>query len=82
MQGLSYITESFQQLVTRIRKKFRILDMPLIDITVTLLAVYAISMYFKFSFWYTLVIAFIIMVISHRLFHARTTSDKWLFPSG
>lgn len=82
MQTFSDIKTSLEQFVTYTRKRFRILDIAVLDTVLTLLAVYAFSVYFNFSFWYTLVIAFIIMVVSHRIFHARSTTDKWLFPNG
>jgi ABC-type transport system involved in Fe-S cluster assembly fused permease/ATPase subunit len=65
---------------TGLRKKFRIFDLAIIDVIVTLLAVYFISVYFKISFLFTFIIMFVIMVISHRLFCVRTTTDRWLFP--
>ena len=81
MQGLCKYKEIFGKPNTGIHS-YRLFNLALVDIAQTLLAVCAFSVYFKFSFWYTLVIAIIIMVISHRLFCVRTTTDKWLFPNG
>jgi hypothetical protein len=64
---------------TGLRKKYRIFDVAVIDTVVTLLAVYLISYFSGYSFLYTLVITFVIMVISHRLFCVRSTTDRWLF---
>ena len=82
MQTFSDIKTSLEQFVTYTRKRFRILDFAVLDTVLTLLAAYIFSVYFKISFWYTLVITFIIMVVFHRIFHARTTTDKLLFPNG
>lgn len=67
---------------TGLRHTFRLFDVAVIDTVVTLLAVYAISQWFNVSFWYTLVVVFVVMVISHRLFCVRSTTDRWLFPNG
>jgi hypothetical protein len=64
---------------TGLRKKYRIFDVAVIDTVVTLLAVYLISYFSGYPFLYTLVITFIIMVISHRLFCVRSTTDRLLF---
>jgi hypothetical protein len=64
---------------TGLRKKYRIFDVAVIDTVVTLLAVYLISYFSGYPFLYTLVITFVIMVISHRLFCVRSTTDRWLF---
>jgi hypothetical protein len=66
---------------TGLRKKYRIFDVAVVDTVVTLLAVYLISYFSGYSFLYTLVITFIVMVISHRLFCVRSTTDRWLFPN-
>jgi len=81
MRGLCKYKDIFGKPNTGIHS-YRLFDLALVDIAVTLLAVYAISLYFDFSFWYTLAVILIIMVISHRLFCVRTTTDKWLFPNG
>ena len=65
---------------TGLRKKYRIFDVAVIDTVVTLLAVYLISYFSGYSFLYTLVITFIVMIILHRLFCVRSTTDRWLFP--
>jgi len=66
---------------TGLRKKYRIFDVAVVDTVVTLLAVYLISYFSGYSFLYTLVITFIVMVLSHRLFCVRSTTDRWLFPN-
>jgi len=81
MQGLCQYKDIIGKPNTGLRHQFRFFDIAVLDTIVTLLAVYAISVYFDFSFWYTLVVVFIIMVISHRLFCVRSTTDRWLFPN-
>lgn len=80
MQGLCKYKDIFGKPNTGVHS-YRLFDFAIVDIAVTLLTVYAISVYFDFSFWYTLVVAFIVMVVSHRLFCVRSTTDKWLFPN-
>lgn len=65
---------------TGLRKKYRVFDLAVMDVTTTLLFVWAVSYYSGYPFVYTLVITFVIMVISHRMFCVRSTTDRWLFP--
>jgi hypothetical protein len=65
---------------TGLRKKYRVFDVAIIDTVTTLLFVWAVSYFSGYPFVYTLVITFVIMVISHRMFCVRTTTDRWLFP--
>jgi len=65
---------------TGLRKKYRVFDLSIIDVIPTLLFVWAVSYYSGYPFVYTLVITFIVMVISHRIFCVRSTTDRWLFP--
>ena len=56
-------------------------DIAINDVAVVAVAAYIINMYFtNYSFWYILIIIFIIGILSHRLFCVRTTIDKFLFP--
>ena len=59
-----------------------IFDIAVIDVIITAAASYAINMYFtNYSFWYILIIIFIIGILAHRLFCVSTTVDKFLFPN-
>ena len=60
--------------------QYRIFDIGVIDVVVTLLFAYIISMWTHVSFVYTAIIVFILGIIVHRVFCVRTTVDKWLFP--
>jgi hypothetical protein len=82
MQSLCKYKDIIGKPNTGLRHRFRLFDVAVIDTVVTLLAVYAISQWFNVSFWYTLVVVFVVMVISHRLFCVRSTTDRWLFPRG
>lgn len=61
-------------------RKYRILNVSIMDSVVTLLAVWLISYYYKYSFINVLGITIVIMIISHRLFCVRSTTDILLFP--
>jgi len=65
---------------TGLRHKYRLFDFAVIDISVTILAGFLISWFFKWNLWYTLGGIFLLGVISHRIFCVRTTVDKLLFP--
>ena len=59
---------------------YRIFNLAIADILMTIFAAVLISFYFKKSFLLTLIVLFIIGIILHRLFCVRTTVDKLLFP--
>lgn len=65
---------------TGLRQKYRIFNISLPDLLPTILFAYLFSVFTKFSFYYTLVLLFIIMVFFHRIFCVRSTTDKLLFP--
>ena len=58
---------------------FRIFNIAIVDVLLTILAAYIISYFLKTKFLYTLLLMFILGIISHRLFCVRTTIDKLLF---
>jgi len=58
---------------------FRIFNIAIVDVLLTILAAYIISYFFKTNFLYTLLFMFILGIISHRIFCVRTTIDKLLF---
>jgi hypothetical protein len=51
------------------------------DVIMTILAAYLISIFFKYNFIYTTLALFILGIMLHRLFCVRTTVDKLLFPN-
>ena len=58
---------------------FRIFNIAIVDVLLTILAAFIISYFLKTKFLYTLLFMFILGIISHRLFCVRTTIDKLLF---
>ena len=58
---------------------FRIFNIAIVDVLLTILAAYIISYFLKTNFLYTLLFMFILGIISHRIFCVRTTIDKLLF---
>ena len=59
---------------------YRIFNIAIVDVLLTLILAYIISYIFKKSFFWVSVILFILGIILHRLFCVRTTVDKLLFP--
>jgi len=60
---------------------YKIFNISIVDVILTLLVAYIISYLFKKSFFLVSVILFVLGIILHRLFCVRTTIDKLLFPS-
>lgn len=60
---------------------YRILDIAVVDVAATVIVAFVISRVFGFIFWKSLVVLFIVGVISHKMFCVRTTVDKWIFPN-
>ena len=60
-------------------RKYRILDVAIFDVSMTILFCYGFSKYYKKDFKSILLIVFLLGIISHRLFCVRTTIDKFLF---
>lgn len=60
---------------------YRIMNIAVVDVILTILVAFLISYFFKFNFWYTLIIFFLLGIVLHRLFCVRTTIDKLLFPN-
>lgn len=58
---------------------FRIFNIAVIDVLLTILLAYVISFLTSYNFMYVLLFTFIVGIISHRLFCVRTTIDKLLF---
>jgi len=57
----------------------RIFNIAIVDVIATVIAAYIIAKVIKKDFKITLLILFIIGIISHRLFCVRTTVDKIVF---
>lgn len=60
---------------------YRIFNLAIVDVGLTIIVAYILSSIFKLSFIYTLIIFFVSGIILHRLFCVRTTVDKLLFPN-
>lgn len=60
--------------------QYRIFNIAIVDVVLTILLAYGISWFFNYPFLPTLGISFFIGIIAHRLFCVRTTVDKFLFP--
>ena len=60
---------------------YRFMGVAIMDVIMTILAAYLISIFFKYNFMYTTLVLFIFGIILHRLFCVRTTVDKLLFPN-
>ena len=59
--------------------KYRILDIGVIDVSVTVFVAFLIAKYSKQDFKIVLFSFFLFGIIIHRLFCVRTTIDKLLF---
>ena len=58
---------------------YRILNLAIADIIMTLIASWIISYTFKFPFLWVTVFLFALGIFLHRIFCVRTTVDKFLF---
>ena len=58
---------------------YRIFNIAIVDVVMTIVAGYFLSRAYKSSFVFTCVILFILGIVLHRLFCVRTTIDKLLF---
>jgi hypothetical protein len=58
---------------------FRIFNVAIVDVLLTILAAYIITYLIKVNIYYSLIGMFILGIISHRLFCVKTTIDKLLF---
>jgi len=59
---------------------FRLFNFSIVDIIITIIGAYIISIFFKISLLYTTVGLFSLGIFVHRIFCVRTTIDKLLFP--
>jgi len=60
---------------------YRVLDIAVVDVAATVIVAFIISRVFDTSFWKSLVVLFIVGIITHRAFCVRTTLDKLVFPN-
>ena len=60
---------------------YRIFDIAVVDVAATVFVAFMIAYFFGVAFWKSLVVLFLIGIISHRAFCVRTTVDKWVFPN-
>ena len=58
---------------------YRIFNIAIVDVLLTILAAYLLSISTGYKLIYTLIFMFILGIISHRIFCVRTTIDKLLF---
>jgi uncharacterized membrane protein len=58
---------------------YRIFNIAIADVIMTIVGAYVLSLIFKTPFIYTLIALFILGIILHRIFCVRTTIDKLLF---
>jgi hypothetical protein len=59
--------------------KYRIFNIAIVDVLLTILLALFISYIIKTNFWITLLVVFLIGIITHRIFCVKTTIDKTLF---
>lgn len=60
--------------------KYRIFNIAIVDVILTIIAAYLIALFFKLPVLTTIIVTFILGIVSHSLFCVRTTIDKLLFP--
>jgi hypothetical protein len=60
---------------------YRIFDIAVVDVAATVVVAYVIARIFGVVFWKSLVVLFIVGILSHRAFCVRTTVDKVFFPN-
>ena len=58
---------------------YRIFNIAIVDVLLTIILAFIISYLFKISFVKTSIILFILGILLHRVFCVRTTIDKLLF---
>jgi len=59
--------------------KYRIYNIAIADVVMTIIGAWIISGIFKSNFFATLLILFLLGIILHKIFCVRTTVDKILF---
>ncbi len=72
----------FKEILGRPRERihsYRLFDIAVIDVAVTIMIALVIVRVFGFVFWKSLAASFIMGIISHRVFCVSTKVDKLLF---
>jgi hypothetical protein len=62
-------------------RKYRIFDVAIYDLTITMIIVYVLCLFTKTNYAYTLAFVLLLGVFVHRVFCVRTGVDKMLFPT-
>ena len=58
---------------------YRIFNIAIADVIMTIIGSYILSYIFKWPFWWTLLILFILGILLHKLFCVKTTINQLLF---
>jgi len=58
---------------------YRLLNIAIVDVILTIIGSWFISVFFKISLIRSLIFLFLLVIILHRIFCVRTTIDKLLF---
>jgi hypothetical protein len=58
---------------------YRIFNIAIVDVILTVIGAYVLSVLLKTNFWYTQLFAFATGILMHRIFCVKTTIDKLLF---
>jgi len=58
---------------------YRFFNLAIVDIIGTIIIAYIIALIFNWNPWITIIIAFILGIILHRLFCVNTTINKLIF---
>lgn len=58
---------------------YRFLNLAIVDVIGTIIIAIMIAKIFNLNIWFTIIIAFIIGIILHRLFCVNTTINKLIF---
>jgi len=58
---------------------YRIFNIAIADVIMTIIGAYLISWGFKLNFWLVLIILFLTGIILHHIFCVKTTIDKLIF---
>lgn len=58
---------------------YRILDVAIIDVILTIIGGYIVGKIFRLNIRNTIIVSFLLGILLHRLFCVRTTIDKLIF---
>jgi hypothetical protein len=58
---------------------YRIFNIAVVDVLLTIVVCFAISAIFKTNIFVTIIIAFLIGILAHRIFCVNTTVNKMIF---